>query len=128
MPTRKILNIGSFANDGTGDTLRDAADKINHNFSHLYNNFNVQSIGAPENIDENSGVVIITNSGFSVNLVDGTEIGELKYIVNQSGGSVDLVGSVLGGSQITLAGTSACQIIWTGLAWAVISDNGISIT
>lgn len=30
------LNNGATANDGQGDTLRDAADKINSNFTELY--------------------------------------------------------------------------------------------
>lgn len=34
--TRQILNIGSTANDGTGDTLRAAGQKINENFIELY--------------------------------------------------------------------------------------------
>ena len=34
--TRQILDIGSNANDGTGDTLRAAMDKVNDNFIELY--------------------------------------------------------------------------------------------
>ena len=34
--TRQIINRGTTANDGTGDTLRNAAQKINENFSELY--------------------------------------------------------------------------------------------
>ena len=34
--TRQIINRGTTANDGTGDTLRTAAQKINENFSELY--------------------------------------------------------------------------------------------
>jgi hypothetical protein len=37
--TRQILDIGSDANDGTGDTLRAAMDKVNENFSELYSCF-----------------------------------------------------------------------------------------
>ena len=33
---RQTLNRGTVANDGTGDTLRTAAQKINENFSELY--------------------------------------------------------------------------------------------
>jgi hypothetical protein len=33
---RQILDIGSNANDGTGDTLRAAMDKVNDNFIELY--------------------------------------------------------------------------------------------
>ena len=34
--TRRILNTGGSANDGTGDTLREASEKINLNFQELY--------------------------------------------------------------------------------------------
>lgn len=36
MATRQIINKGTTANDGTGDTLRTAAGKINANFADLY--------------------------------------------------------------------------------------------
>ena len=35
-PTRQVLQRGIYANDGTGDTLRDAAQKINDNFTQLW--------------------------------------------------------------------------------------------
>ena len=35
-PTRLIIQNGTVANDGTGDTLRDAAEKINNNFAQLW--------------------------------------------------------------------------------------------
>lgn len=34
--TRQNINVGSSANDGTGDTLRNAGTKINQNFQELY--------------------------------------------------------------------------------------------
>lgn len=34
--TMQTINLGTTANDGTGDTLRDAGDKINDNFTELY--------------------------------------------------------------------------------------------
>lgn len=34
--TMQTINLGTTANDGTGDTLRDAGDKINGNFTELY--------------------------------------------------------------------------------------------
>lgn len=37
--TRQDINIGSAANDGTGDTLRSAGSKINSNFQELYLQF-----------------------------------------------------------------------------------------
>lgn len=35
--TKQAIGIGSVANDGTGDTLRDAMDKVNDNFTEVYN-------------------------------------------------------------------------------------------
>lgn len=34
---KQIINIGSISNDGTGDTLRNAMDKVNDNFEEVYN-------------------------------------------------------------------------------------------
>ena len=36
-PTRQVIQRGTYANDGTGDTLRDAGQKINDNFAQLWN-------------------------------------------------------------------------------------------
>jgi len=36
MTTRQVISVGSAANDGTGDTLRSAGNKINTNFSQIY--------------------------------------------------------------------------------------------
>ncbi len=40
---KQIINIGVTANDNTGDDLRTAGDKINDNFTELYN-FDSQGI------------------------------------------------------------------------------------
>ena len=34
--SKQSLNIGTVANDNTGDTLRSGGDKINDNFNELY--------------------------------------------------------------------------------------------
>lgn len=34
---KQNINIGTVANDGTGDTIRDAFDKVNDNTTELYN-------------------------------------------------------------------------------------------
>jgi hypothetical protein len=33
---KQVINIGTTANDGTGDTLRAGMDKVNDNFTELY--------------------------------------------------------------------------------------------
>ena len=44
--TQQIINIGTVANDGTGDTLRIAGGKINSNFTEVYNNVSVANVTA----------------------------------------------------------------------------------
>jgi hypothetical protein len=51
---RQTLNRGTVANDGTGDTLRTAAQKINENFAQLYT-----AIGG----DEATATVRLTAAG-----------------------------------------------------------------
>jgi hypothetical protein len=49
MPSNQYLsnvNIGTSANDGTGDFIRDAFDKINQNFSSVYNNGQFLAFGS----------------------------------------------------------------------------------
>jgi len=37
--TKQSISLGSAANDGTGDTLRAAGQKINENFTELYDDY-----------------------------------------------------------------------------------------
>lgn len=47
---QQSISLGTSANDGTGDTLRDAGQKINENFTELYGDYisisTLQSIAA----------------------------------------------------------------------------------
>jgi len=63
--TRQTISTGSGANDGTGDTLRQAAQKINENFEEIYLKF-----GGDSNIL--SQVVSITAAGIEVDLLGNT--------------------------------------------------------
>lgn len=44
---RQNINVGNVANDGTGDPLRTAFDKINNNFVEVYANLSSSSTSAP---------------------------------------------------------------------------------
>jgi hypothetical protein len=52
--TRQIISIGSQANDGTGDTLRDGAVKINSNFQEIYETFGPDGLIIGTRIDFDS--------------------------------------------------------------------------
>jgi len=63
---KQIINIGSTANDGSGDPLRTAFDKVNSNFTELYTDDagDVGSIiaGTGISVDQATGNVTVTNS------------------------------------------------------------------
>ena len=43
---KQTIGIGTSANDGTGDPLRDAFDKVNDNFNEVYSAFTFASNNA----------------------------------------------------------------------------------
>ena len=48
---KQLINIGSNPNDGTGDTLRQGADKVNDNFNEIYSVIGVgNTLNAPQSI------------------------------------------------------------------------------
>jgi hypothetical protein len=63
---KQVINIGTVANDGTGDPLRSAFDKVNDNFTELYNDdagdVNSVSAGTGISVDQTTGAVTVTNS------------------------------------------------------------------
>ena len=77
---KQVINIGTTANDGTGDPLRSAFDKVNDNFTELYTDDagDVNSVNAGTGISVNSttGAVTVTNSApdQTVALTGGTQI------------------------------------------------------
>jgi hypothetical protein len=56
--TRQNIGVGTAANDGTGDTLRQAGQKINDNFVEIY-----QKLGGDSNVL--SGEISVTSSGIA---------------------------------------------------------------
>lgn len=63
---KQVINIGTTANDGTGDPIRDAFDKVNDNFTELYTDdaSDVNSIvaGTAISVSSATGDVTVTNS------------------------------------------------------------------
>ena len=85
---RQTINIGTNANDGTGDPLRTAFDKINDNFVELYggdNNLNT--------LDANLDV-----NGFDI--TTGITNGDIDIIQNGTG-NINLGSLRINGSEIT---------------------------
>ena len=95
---RQIINIGTTANDGTGDPLRTAFDKINDNFVELYGADNdINTLDA--NLDVNNYVI-----------TTGVTNGHITITPNGTGninlGSITINGSAISSNdstQITVA-------------------------
>jgi hypothetical protein len=60
--SKQTLNKGTAANDGTGDTLRVGAQKINENFTELYNVIGGSSLGSGITLDSSSKGIIFEGS------------------------------------------------------------------
>ena len=72
---RQQINIGSSANDGTGDPLRTAFDKINDNVSEIYTNLGGDSLSnlghtgnTLQSLDTNGNIVLSPNGTGTVEL------------------------------------------------------------
>jgi hypothetical protein len=92
--TRQTINIGSTANDGTGDPLRTAFDKINDNFVELYGSdsdattfTNPTLVGATmtANLDLNGNKIISATNGSITLDPNGTGTIELVGATNITG-------------------------------------------
>ena len=79
---RQNINIGSTANDGTGDPLRTAFDKINDNFVELYGTDNdITTLDANLDVNNFSITTGVTNGNITVtpNGTGNINLGALKF-------------------------------------------------
>lgn len=73
---QQTINIGTTANDGTGDPLRTAFDKVNDNFTELY----TDDAGDVNSVNGATGVVVLDTDDISEgssNLYNATHTGDV---------------------------------------------------
>lgn len=73
---KQVINIGTTANDGTGDPLRTAFDKVNDNFTELY----TDDAGDVNSVNGATGVVVLDSDDIaegSTNLYNATHTGDV---------------------------------------------------
>ncbi len=115
---RQLVGIGSSANDGTGDTLRDGIDKVNDNFIEIYGKigdgttigtFTTPKIEAPADFTlDVVGDLILDSDGATIGLKDGGTL--FGAFINSSGqlqlrtGSGLVTALTFSGADATLAG------------------------
>ena len=110
---KQTINVGSTANDGTGDKLRDAFVKVNANFTELYNDdagdVNSVNAGTGISVDQTTGAVTVTNSApdQTVSLADGGNIGISgtypSFTLTNSAPNATHTGDVTGSGVLTIA-------------------------
>ena len=100
------LNIGSVANDGSGDTLRAGGDKINDNFSEIYTTLgdgSTLSAAAPTNNPTFTGVVKFPDGSASTPSITNTDDANTGMFF----GGADQVDISAGGTARLTVSTSA---------------------
>ena len=148
---RQTLDIGTNANDGTGDTLRSGGEKINDNFAELYttlggNNiasnginasYATQTITAASAAVNDSDTLIIFNKGsdtIAATLGDGSTVGQYKIFLNINDAIATITPTNFGnGTNFALSRYGSSQAIWEGSKWYLIgykdsADTDVVIT
>ena len=147
--TKQTLDIGTNANDGTGDTLRSGGEKINDNFNELYSTLGGNSIAsnginaafATHEMNGNgtvndSDTLIIFNgsSAIAATLGDGTSTGEYKIFLNINDAVATITPTSFGnGTNFALSRYGSTQAVWAGSDWYLIghkdsADTDVVIT
>ena len=146
---RQTLDIGTNANDGTGDTLRSGGEKINDNFAELYttlggNSIATNGINAAYATQEMTGngtvndsdtLILFNSTGtIAATLGDGTSTGEYKIFLNKNAGVATVTPTnFANGTNFALSQYGSSQAIWEGSNWYLIgykdsADTDVVIT
>ena len=103
---KQVINIGTTANDGTGDPLRSAFDKVNDNFTELYTDDagDVNSITATAPIvrDSATGAVTISLANAGVTLAKVQNVAANSLLVRDANSSGVLTEKALATTQILI--------------------------
>ena len=113
---RQNINIGSNANDGTGDPLRTAFNKINANFTELYGTSGegvaVSDDTTPQlggDLDINGHNITSARSNESIRIIpNGTGTVELEGNTNVTG-TITATGDIFANGNINLGNASGDQ-------------------
>ena len=131
---KQSIGIGSASNDGTGDTLRQGAFKVNANFNEIYSIFgdsnNLVSFAKTSGISSDSNKLGGQSSSFYTNL-DNLTSGSLDndQLPNTISGKTfvgNLTGNVIGNVTGSLTGT-ATSSVRSSLAYGLTATPSITV-
>lgn len=120
---KQIINIGSAANDGTGDTLRDGADKINDNINELYSLLGDGStLSISGDVTMSAGAVTIANGA-----IDTVHIADDQITSAKLGAEYTTSSAITSATAITIDTSTADVFTWTAGHSTTVSFTNVVI-
>jgi hypothetical protein len=108
---KQIINIGSTPNDGTGDTIRVAGNKINENFTEIYTGLaSIQPYTLPTATTTTLGGVKVDNSTITINngIISAASTGGSYTLPTAT--TTQLGGVKIDGTTITINGNGVISV------------------
>lgn len=142
---RQTIGIGAAANDGTGDSLRVAGDKINDNFGELYDYLGGDSDQLPSSRTVLHRNITVTSDGalsgsydyfilnkasaLAVSLSNGVYTGEKKTFSNRGAGTATITPTSFGpGTSFALPQNAGAEVIWDGANWYLVGSYNATVS
>ena len=119
---RQVINVGSTANDGTGDGLRTAYIKCNDNFQELYNT--TQTPIAI--VNGTSNMAVAESANVTVSIAGSANVVNFAGSITEFTGNADISGDLAIGNSLTITQdvTVGDQLIITGTVGSNIIPDG----
>ena len=119
---RQVINVGSTANDGTGDGLRTAYIKCNDNFQELYNTTQTPI----EIVNGTSNIAVAASANVTVSIAGSANVVNFAGSITEFTGNADISGDLAIGNSLTITQdvTVGDQLIITGTIGSNIIPDG----
>ena len=119
---RQVINVGSTANDGTGDGLRTAYIKCNDNFQELFNT----SQTPVEIVNGTSNMAVAASANVTVSIAGSSNVVNFAGSITEFTGNADISGDLSIGNSLTITQdvTVGDQLIITGTVGSNIIPDG----
>ena len=119
---RQVINVGSTANDGTGDGLRTAYIKCNDNFQELYNTTQTPI----EIVNGTSNIAVAESANVTVSIAGSANVVNFAGSITEFTGNADISGDLAIGNSLTITQdvTVGDQLIITGTVGSNIIPDG----
>ena len=134
---KQVIGIGTTANDGTGDPLRTAFDKVNDNFTEVYadgftsyarlaDEFKTSAAVGATTLDFSTAQVFTkANSGTVTYTITNADTGMVKDLILTGTGSFSITGGKLVAGDFVESTTNFVQIVAqsSSIFWYSISQE-----